>query len=60
VKALTEKARAAGLIQPQYRGMSAKQLRKANPDLAARWAKFLEENKDEFVRGVADALERGS
>lgn len=40
----------------QWSGMSAKQLRKANPRLASRWSKFVVENKEQLVKEIASCV----
>lgn len=36
-----------------YQGMSAAQLRQANPKLAKQWARFISENKEQLVKEIA-------
>lgn len=49
-----DKARTEGLLLTgANRGMSAKDLREQNPELAARWAAFIAENKTELVKEIA-------
>lgn len=47
------KAFKAGLIRPENRGMSAKQLRAANPELAGKLAKFITANRRELIKEIA-------
>ncbi len=60
MKSVIQKSIEAGinLRGTRHAGQSAAQLRRDNPQLAQRWAKFITENKAQLVSEISTVLAR--